>query len=38
MLNWEVMMKTALYKLSGHIGAKTAEVSCKRKPLKASAL
>lgn len=28
-------MKTALYTLSGHIGARTAEVSCKRKPLKA---
>lgn len=28
-------MKTAFYKLSGHIGAKTPEVSCKRKPLKA---
>lgn len=29
------MMKTVLYKLSGHIGARTAEASCKRKPLKA---
>lgn len=28
-------MKTALYTLSGHIGAGSAEVSCKRKPLKA---
>lgn len=28
-------MKTVLYKLSGHIGARTPEVSCKRKPLKA---
>lgn len=27
--------ETALYTLSGHIGARTAEVSCKRKPLKA---
>lgn len=27
--------KQALYKLSGHIGARPAEVSCKRKPLKA---
>lgn len=31
MLNWEVKMKTGLYKLSG---ARTPEVSCKRKPLK----
>lgn len=29
-------MKTALYKLSGHIGARTPEVSSKRKPLKAA--
>lgn len=27
--------KQALYKLSGHVGARPAEVSCKRKPLKA---
>lgn len=27
--------KRALYKLSGHVGARPAEVSCKRKPLKA---
>lgn len=27
--------ETALYMLSGHIGARTAEVSSKRKPLKA---
>lgn len=27
--------ETALYTLSGHIGARTAEVSSKRKPLKA---
>lgn len=32
-LNQEV--KTGLYKLSGHIGARTPEVSYKRKSLKA---
>lgn len=35
-LNWEVRMKTDFYKLSGHIGARTPEVSCKRKSLKGS--
>lgn len=34
-LNWEVRMKTALLKLSGHIGARTPKGSCKRKSLKA---
>lgn len=35
-LNWEVRMKTVFYKLSGHIGARTPEVSSKRKSLKGS--